>query len=204
MLGWSRAATAWASRWKRARAAGSSAWSAGSTLSATVGRAGGARRQTVPSAGADAVEDEVLADEEFGPAAAHQVLGLERREEAVADEEARQVGRPARQGGGPAQTVHVSGEPGGVQRQACWTSPRRSSVEVGAAIATTPGAGGRNGPAPSRLRAKDGESIPPSVCHLRPANARTGGECVGRVRLPGGGFRDCCIRWGRHATPVTE
>ena len=120
MLGWSRAATAWASRWKRARAAGSSAWSAGSTLSATcraelevLAEVDGAH-----AAGADPVEDEVLADEEFRPAAAHQVLGLERREEAVADEEGGQVARPARQGGGRAQAGEVRGQPGRVQRQA--------------------------------------------------------------------------------------
>ena len=52
------------------------------------------------AAGAEAVEDEVLADEEFGPAAAHQVVGLERSKEAVADEEAGQVFRLARQNRG--------------------------------------------------------------------------------------------------------
>ena len=70
------------------------------------------------AAGADAVEDEVLADEEFRPPAAHQVVGLERREEAVADQEGGQVARPARQSGGPAQVGDVAAQPRRVQRQA--------------------------------------------------------------------------------------
>ena len=70
------------------------------------------------AAGADAVEDEVLADDEPRPPAAHQVVGLERREEAVADQQGGQVARPVRQGGGPAQVGDVRGQPERVQRQA--------------------------------------------------------------------------------------
>ena len=69
------------------------------------------------AAGADAVQDQVLADEEFRPPAAHQMVGLERRQKAVAHQEGGQVARRARQGGGLAELRHVAVEPRRVQGQ---------------------------------------------------------------------------------------
>ena len=90
------------------------------------------------AAGADAVEDEIFADEEPRPPAAHQVVGLERREEAVADEEGRQIARSTRQRSGLAQAGDIDRQPGRVQRQALLDQIEQVVGGGCAAIATTP------------------------------------------------------------------